>query len=256
MGNMAFVVFKPDLVYQGLQKPVLEFLLEQGAELLLYKAGFITPEKRMRLYPDHKQIGQTNWDLGAKLYGLGAARFLVMRGNDQSLNGDFASYLSSSLKGHFVPRKASPKTIRGSFNAMNPVFNLVHMSDTGDQALQEAGIFFDAEELGGCTSTVRPSASPVRVKSQPRPLSVSRLFFSVLDTALSHDDISRVNGTANPMPPNLAQGARRLERKGRFMEALDEVRIELGSSSVHESVQTMLDYRNYRNVAFSELRGS
>lgn len=255
MGNMAFVVFKPDLVYQGLQQPVLEFLFGQGAELMLYKSGFITPEKRLRLYPDHKQIGQTNWELGGRLYTLGAARFLVMKATDQGQGGDFAEYLSSSLKGHFVPGRASPDTIRGGFNAINPVFNLVHMSDTEDQALQEAGIFFDAEELGQCASAGTAPRFSVPVKSQPRPMSVSRLFFSVLDTVLFSEGLSRANGPANPMPAQQPQGARRRARNQRFMRALDEVREELGSSAVHESVQTILNYKDYKNVEFSELRG-
>jgi nucleoside diphosphate kinase len=254
MGNLAFVVFKPDLVYQGLQQPVLEFLIEQGAELLLYKSGFITPEKRMRLYPDHQQIGQTNWDLGGRLYDLGPARFLVMRGHGNGTNDDFATYLSTSMKGHFVPRKASLETVRGGFNAMNPVFNLVHMSDTEEQAVQEAGIFFDSDELQRCSNAVGAPRVSLPVKSQPRPMSVSQLFFSVLDTVLSHNGVSRVNGPENTMPSRQPQGARRGARNQRFRELLDEARGELGSSPVHESVETMLDYKNYRNVEFSKLR--
>ncbi len=254
MGNLAFVVFKPDLVYQGLQQSVLEFLAKQGAELLLYKAGFITTEKRMRLYPDHQQIGQTNWDLGGRLYDLGPARFLVMRGHGNGTSDDFATYLSTSMKGHFVPGRASIKTIRGGFNAINPVFNLVHMSDTEEQALQEAGIFFDADELQRCFNVVDVPRVSVPVKSQPRPMSVSRLFFFVLDTVLSSNRLSQVKNPGKPMPAQRLQGARRGERNQRFIGVLGQIRKELGSSPVHECVEIMLDYKNYRNVEFSELR--
>ena len=254
MDNIAFVVFKPDLVHQRLQQPVMEFLLAGGAEILACKSGFITPEKRVQLYSDHQRIGQTNWELGGKLYTLGPANFLMLSARDRNYEGDFAEYLSSSLKGHFVPRRAPLNTIRGGFNALNPVFNLIHMSDNADRAMEEASIFFDTEELRRCGSPGDNLKASAITHSQPKLMSVSKLVFSLLDMILACAGITRPTDSPDPMSPYQHQGAVRGERKHLFMDALDAAREALGSSRIYESASTLLDYRNYKGVAFADFR--
>ena len=85
-------------------------------------------------------------------------------------------------------------------------------------------------------------------------MSVSKLVFSLLDMILACSGIARTTDYPDPMSPYQHQGAVRGERKHRFMDALDAAREELGSSRVYDSASTLLDYRNYKGVAFADFQ--
>lgn len=147
----AFVIFKPDAVQQNQEYAIWGFLEERGIKLLQQKVGYITREKRKELYRDFHVASRTNWDLGTEFYELGPALFLWICGEFPSPYKSLGEYISSELKGHFVPFLAKPDTIRSEFNSINPVFNLIHSSDDGQESARESLIFFTEEELADLT---------------------------------------------------------------------------------------------------------
>jgi nucleoside diphosphate kinase len=128
---------KPDGVHQRLTGAVLAFLGDRGLTALATKDLLLTPDLRARLYATTRSGGRLDWDLNAVLYTLGPVTAVLLRGP-----GGAAAHLSGELKGHFLPTRARPGTIRGSFNAMNPIFNLVHASDNEEEVAREAPVLF------------------------------------------------------------------------------------------------------------------
>ncbi len=59
---------------------------------------------------------------------------------------DNAVYIGRKLVGPTRPNEAEPGTIRGDF-CVNTQFNVIHASDTVDNATREIGIFFQPNEL-------------------------------------------------------------------------------------------------------------
>lgn len=143
--DVAFVIFKPDAVKQNLEKSIWSFIQNHGICLLAQKEGFITKEKRRMLYIDFHLNSRSNWDLGTHFFELGPALFLIL----YKEMGDIplSEFITKNLKGNFVADLAQAGTIRGIFNAINPVFNLIHTSDSVRDTLREVQIFFEREQL-------------------------------------------------------------------------------------------------------------
>ncbi len=150
---------KPDGVHQNLTGAVLAFLAGHGFRPLSAVTIGLTPALRSRLYATTRTGGQLDWDLNAVLYTLGPVTAVLLRGRPGA-----AAYLSSGLKGHFLPTRARPDTLRGSLNAMNPVFNLVHASDDEEELAREVPVLFgrDVASVLAAPSPPVPSPGPAR----------------------------------------------------------------------------------------------
>lgn len=145
--NIGFVIFKPDTVAQNLQFPIWGHLKNRGYKILNYKEFYITPEKRKLLYKDFFLNSRTNWEMGEEFYNLGPSiGILVYRSYFENFNS-VSNLLSKHEKGNFIPELSEIGSIRGEFNSINPVFNLIHTSDTPEEVQRESAIFFTEDEL-------------------------------------------------------------------------------------------------------------
>ena len=261
----AFVIFKPDLIHQNLQSLVWRFLEWHGCELVVQRYGWIADEQRALLYADHRHTGRTNWELGAQLYKLGPALFMLVRmAKTPKGHESTASYLSSELKGHFVPSTAERGTIRADFNAQNPVFNLVHIADNEIEAEREATIFFRDSELEAMVRDRDEGTSPAGVLAcdpTPRLMHFELLLLSMLAklTMAQHEH--------DPIATAISKGERLLketgiaerQRRRQVLNAtLDHCSTLLAAQTRRrasdELAEGLLDYRNYGHTAFGDLR--
>jgi nucleoside diphosphate kinase len=167
---------KPDGVHQRLTGAVLAFLGDRGLTALATKDLLLTPDLRARLYATTRSGGRLDWDLNAVLYTLGPVTAVLLRGPLGA-----AAHLSGELKGHFLPTRARPGTIRGSFNAMNPIFNLVHASDNQEEVAREAPVLF------GCAVGEALRDGVVAAPEPTRPIDHWRSVGSVLAAFLGSE---------------------------------------------------------------------
>ncbi|MFG1838762.1 nucleoside-diphosphate kinase [Micromonospora sp. NPDC049175] len=140
MRDLALLMIKPDGVRQRLTDTVLAFLARRGFTALATEDVLLTPDLRARLYATTRSGGRLDWELNAVLYTLGPVTAVLLRG--PSGDGGAAACLSGRLKGHFLPTRAAPGSLRGDLNAMNPIFNLVHASDDEDEVARELPVLF------------------------------------------------------------------------------------------------------------------
>ena len=159
--RFAFLVMKPDAVVQGLQTEILDFLEDYGFHIVAAKQAMLTPAHRADLYVDFLKGARTNWDLGSTLYSLGPSNFVILH-DDRPVPDATAAERLTRVKGNFIPRLAGNDTIRGRFNAVSPVFNLVHTSDDTTSMLREVPIFFRPGELAAGERIERPAFVGVR----------------------------------------------------------------------------------------------
>lgn len=143
--DVAFIIFKPDTVKQNMESSLWSFFKSYGISILGQKTGFITKEKRTELYRDFHLNSRANWDMGTQFYELGPALFLIVYKDMK--NESLSHFITVNLKGNFVPILSKRGTVRGEFNSINPVFNLIHTSDSLQDTLREAQIFFERHEL-------------------------------------------------------------------------------------------------------------
>jgi nucleoside diphosphate kinase len=127
---------KPDGVHQNLTGAVLEFLAARDFRPLSATTVVLTPQRRSELYATTRGGGRLDWDLNAVLYTLGPVTAVLLRGPGG------AAHVSADLKGHFVPTRARPGSLRGDLNSLNPIFNLVHASDSEPDVIREVLVLF------------------------------------------------------------------------------------------------------------------
>jgi nucleoside-diphosphate kinase len=72
-----------------------------------------------------------------------------------ALAGKDVVTVSRKMMGATFGSKAEPGTIRGDFGVSNS-FNLVHGSDSSENAQRELGLFFAPDELLDWQPTIRP----------------------------------------------------------------------------------------------------
>jgi nucleoside-diphosphate kinase len=131
------IILKPDAVQRGFVGEILGRFEKKGFEIVAMKLMKISPGLAEKHYEPHK----------GKPFYPGLVRFmtsspvvaLVLAGKD-------AVTISRKMMGATFGSKAEPGTIRGDFGVSN-TFNLVHGSDSPENALREIGLFFASEEL-------------------------------------------------------------------------------------------------------------
>lgn len=151
---------KPDGVHQNLTGAVLEFLADRDFRPLSATTVVLTPQRRSELYATTRGGGRLDWDLNAVLYTLGPVTAVLLRGPGG------AAHVSADLKGHFVPTRARPGSLRGDLNSLNPIFNLVHASDSEHDVIREVLVLFGrtlAEVLAEPGETPSLSTTPLPI---------------------------------------------------------------------------------------------
>lgn len=132
-----FMMVKPDGVQRGLIGRIISRLEDKGFTMVAGKLIRITEEQAKRHYAEHE--GKPFFDELVSFITSGPVFAMVWQGDDIVI-------LSRLLMGKTKVMEALPGTIRGDFAAHTP-FNLIHGSDSPENAAKEIANFFADEEL-------------------------------------------------------------------------------------------------------------
>jgi len=132
-----FVMLKPSAVTRGLIGAVLTRIENKGLKIVALKMVPITREKAEKLYAVHK--GKPFHE--SLIEYITSAPTVTM-----VIEGEEAVATMRKLIGATNPKEAQSGTIRGDFG-MNVQKNVIHASDSVENAKFEMSIFFVPEEL-------------------------------------------------------------------------------------------------------------
>lgn len=132
-----FAILKPDCVRKGLAGEVLRRIEEAGFVLLAVRMQRLTRTEAEAFYAVHKE--RPFFDELTEFMSSGPC--VAMALEKENAVEDFRA-----LIGDTDPAQAAEGTIRRAF-AENKGQNIVHGSDSVENALLEAGFFFSAREL-------------------------------------------------------------------------------------------------------------
>ncbi|MDA3840786.1 MAG: hypothetical protein PF572_06920 [Patescibacteria group bacterium] len=128
--DFGFCILKPDCFKRGLEKPIRKFLKSQGFKVVLKKMVRIEENIIYNLYP---YFFESSWEKSLiEYYKSGDSQILLLGGDN---------CIEKLLK--------IRKTIRNKFilNDNHPVINLFHAPDTREDAIREASLFFEFNEI-------------------------------------------------------------------------------------------------------------
>jgi len=131
------ILVKPDGVQRGLMGEIVSRFERRGLKLIGMKFIQMSQELANQHYAVHKERPFFN-DLVTYITS-GPALAMVWEGND-AINAARATIGSTK------PVEAAPGSIRGDFG-MDIGRNLVHVSDSPENGVKEADLFFKPEEL-------------------------------------------------------------------------------------------------------------
>jgi nucleoside-diphosphate kinase len=132
-----FAMLKPSAVTRGIVGSILTRIENKGLKIVAMKMVSITREKAEKLYAVHK---------GKPFYGSLIEYVMSAPAVVMVAEGDEAVATMRKLMGSTNPKEAQSGTIRGDM-AMTTTKNLIHASDSVDNAKCEMGIFFTPEEI-------------------------------------------------------------------------------------------------------------
>ena len=131
------IIVKPDGVQRGLIGTVLSRFEQRGLKFIGLKLIQITPELAEQHYAVHK----------GKPFYTGLVKYItsgpVVVG---VLEGPKAISIVRTTMGATNPAEATPGTIRGDY-ALEISFNIIHGSDSPENAASEINLYFKPEEL-------------------------------------------------------------------------------------------------------------
>jgi len=131
------LIIKPDAVQRGLIGKVISRFEERGLKLAALKLIKLSSEKAGELYAPHK--GKGFYEPTVQFMTSSPLVAMV-------LEGRIAIGLVRKIIGATRPEEAAPGTIRGDF-ATSVQLNIVHASDSPENAEREISIFFDRDEI-------------------------------------------------------------------------------------------------------------
>lgn len=139
-----FLMVKPDGVQRGLIGEIVGRLERKGFQLIGAKLMLITKEQAEYHYAEHH--GRTYYDGLISFITSGPVFGMVWQGDD-------VVALSRAMMGKTNVLEAAPGTIRGDF-ASHTNRNLIHGSDSPENAEREINNFFNPEELVAYDRTI------------------------------------------------------------------------------------------------------
>jgi nucleoside-diphosphate kinase len=144
--EQTLILLKPDCLHRRLAGAVLQRFEQKGLRLAALK--LVQPDRGLaeRHYAVHK--GKPFYDSLLKFLTSGPTLALVLEGRE-------AVTVARNLIGATDGVKAPPGTIRGDF-ALSVQNNLIHGSDSPDNAKAEIALWFKPEELVGYTPVDTP----------------------------------------------------------------------------------------------------
>lgn len=132
-----FVMLKPSAVTRGITGNILSRLENRGLKIVAVKMIQLTEEKAGKLYAVHK--GKPFYENLVQYVTSAPVVALVVEGED-------AVKIMRKLVGNTNPKEAESGTIRGDW-AMTTTKNLIHASDSVENAKCEMSIFFTPQEI-------------------------------------------------------------------------------------------------------------
>ncbi|MFJ9692559.1 nucleoside-diphosphate kinase [Kitasatospora sp. NPDC101183] len=143
--RFALLIVKPDGVAQHLTRLISLWTRDRGYKLRGFRELILSQEHQLILDADTQAGGRIDRQLSEVFYGLGPAHVLLLEreGSQSSGNGSAAAELAGRFTGDALPHRARPGTLRGDFGALNPVFNLVHATNSTDNLDRDARALFE-----------------------------------------------------------------------------------------------------------------
>jgi len=141
-----FAMLKPDTVQRGLVGQVLARLEAKGFRICAMKLISVTAEQAARHYSVHQ--GKPFYD-GLIAYIMSSPVVALV------LEAPDAVTQLRAVVGATRPNEAAPGTIRGDLG-VDISNNLVHASDSEENALFELGVYFDEDELVNYSRAIDP----------------------------------------------------------------------------------------------------
>lgn len=131
------LLIKPDAVQRGLVGKIISRFEDKGLKISALRLLRLSDEKARELYSPHK--GKSFFEPTVKFMTGFPIVALV-------LEGRMVIKLVRDINGATRPEDAVPGTIRGDF-ATSVQLNIVHASDSSENAEREIKIFFDNSEI-------------------------------------------------------------------------------------------------------------
>lgn len=132
-----FIMIKPGVINRRVVGEVLTRLERKGLKLVAMKMMCISRELAEKHY--HEHCGRNFFDLLIKYITSGPVIAMVWEADD-------CVTLVRKLVGSTSVTDAQPGTIRGDYCLHTP-YNIIHASDSPDNAQREIGLFFDKGEI-------------------------------------------------------------------------------------------------------------
>jgi len=132
-----FVILKPNAVRRGLVGEILRRFEQRGIKIVGLKFLWMTKEQCEKLYEPHK--GKSFYNELTEFMMSGPVVAVV-------LEAPRVIEMVRHIVGATDPLKAEAGTIRGEF-ALTVTKNLIHASDSVENAAREMSIFFTEDEL-------------------------------------------------------------------------------------------------------------
>jgi nucleoside-diphosphate kinase len=139
VNERTLVLIKPDGVQRLLTGRILARYEDRGLKLVALKLVHVTTEHAERHYAVHRE----------KPFFRGLVDFITSAPLVAAvLEGPNAIAVVRAMNGATRPHEAAPGSIRGDF-ALETAQNLVHASDSPENAVAEIELWFDRSELLG-----------------------------------------------------------------------------------------------------------
>jgi nucleoside-diphosphate kinase len=133
----SLVLIKPDAIQRGLAGEIISRLEKKGLKIVAMKMLHMNRDLAQRHYAIHK--GKAFFNDLVEFITSGPLIAIVLQGKS-------AVQLIRQMMGETDPAKASSGTIRGDFG-IDIGHNLIHGSDSPENALKEITLFFSADEI-------------------------------------------------------------------------------------------------------------
>jgi nucleoside-diphosphate kinase len=133
----SLVLIKPDAVQRGLAGEIIWRLERKGLKIVAMKMLHMDEKSAQRHYAVHK--GKPFFNDLVKFITSSPLIAIVLQGRN-------AVEIIRQLMGETNPAKASSGTVRGDFG-IDITHNLIHGSDSLENASAEIDLFFSAEEI-------------------------------------------------------------------------------------------------------------
>lgn len=135
--EQTLILIKPDGVQRGLIGEIVARYERKGLKIVGMKLRRLTRDTAEELYAVHQ--GKSFYDVLIQFMTSAPIVALAIEGRN-------AIELVRTLNGETDPEKSQPGSIRGDFS-LNVTHNLVHASDSPENARRELSILFPPKEL-------------------------------------------------------------------------------------------------------------